>query len=485
MPSLGAVLYEMLAGAPPHTGPTAQAIIAQVIADRPRRLSQVRETVPPHVEAAVAKALQKVPADRFSSAARLAEALGRPGLVELPDEAPPAATSARGLRRRWIGAAPWALFVAAAALGAWGWLRTRPAETAPVARFGVTLPGNGIRNVLGSTIAVSPDGARIAYVGFNEHLESQLYLRGLDQLDPIQVPAARGTQPFFSPDGQWLGFFAQGKVMKVALTGGPPLTICSADSGFYGASWGRGDIIVFSTGRGLMRVPAAGGQSVALTAIDSNETAHAWPDFLPDGKTVLFTVRDEHGDRLAAVTLTTRVVTRFAQAGTNPHYVTTGHVVLANLDGTLNVVPFDVAGLALGGPSVTLAEGVAVQGEGAALLGVSRSGSLAYKPAGGNAVIRVDRHGAVQPLTSELRGYASPRLSPDGRRVAVRLGRAASSGIWVGAGSPTPPTSPRAMRFTSGRSPVQARSGRSRSTAGPRRGGHRTVGSCSIAPATG
>ncbi|MDO8666718.1 MAG: protein kinase, partial [Gemmatimonadales bacterium] len=315
--ALGCVLYEMLAGEPPFTGPTAQAIIARVMTEAPRSLTLQRHTIPPHVEVAVRRALEKLPADRFASAAQFAEALAKPGFVSLaaaplaatreaPAGAPTGALSP-ALGRRWAAAVPWALVLLVAGLGVWGWLRVRPFVPDPVARFTVPLPASASYfDVGGATMAMSPDGARIAYVGRDEHGAVQLFQRGLDQLEPVPLPGTRnGTQPFFSPDGRWLGFIVQGKVQKVALAGGPPLTIFTADSGFLGASWGSGDVIVFGTGTGLRQVPAAGGDPAVLTRLDSTrDRGHAHPEFLPDGKTVLFTVRARDGaDRLAAVTL--------------------------------------------------------------------------------------------------------------------------------------------------------------------------------------
>jgi serine/threonine-protein kinase len=437
--ALGCVLYEMLTAEPPFTGATAQAIIARVMTEEPRSLTLQRRTIPPNVEAAVQTALAKLPADRFASAAQFAEALGNTSFAM-----PATSTGTRGTsaRRSLIpgprSLIPWLLALLASAAAAWGWLRVRPVVPDPVARFSVQLPATaGYLNVNGLTIAMSPDGSRIAYLGRDERGIAQLYRRSLDQLDPVPIPGTRNaSQPFFSPDGLWLGFLVQNKLQKVALAGGPPLPICSIDSGFGGAAWGAGDVIVIGMNAGLRQVPAAGGEPSVLTRLDSarGDVTHGLPDFLPDGKTVVFTIRGRDlADRLAAVTLATGAVQRFTQAGSNPHYITSGHLMLASRDGTIMAVPFDARRVTITGATVPVAEAVPVGQNGAAKMGVSRSGSLVYAggSAGARSVVLVDRHGAPQALTTELREYGSPRVSPDGRRVAVDVSERNGSKLWI------------------------------------------------------
>jgi serine/threonine-protein kinase len=434
--ALGCVLYEMLTAEPPFVGATAQAIIARVMTEEPRSLTLQRRTIPPHVEAAVLTALAKLPADRFATAAQFSEALGRTDFALPATRALPARAAAKA--RRWPLLAVSSVALVATAAAAWGWLRVRPFVPEPVARFSVPLPAAASSfNVGGITIAMSPDGSRIAYIGRDDHGVVQLYRRSLDQIEPAPIPGTRGaSQPFFSPDGQWLGFLVQNKLQKVALAGGPPLTICNVDSGFGGAAWGSGDIIVLATNPGLRQVPGAGGEPTAVTRLDSarGDVSHLWPDFLPDGKTVLFTIRGRDGvDRLAAAKLAGGAVTRFTQAGSNPHYVTTGHVTLANSDGTIISVPFDARRVAIAGAAVPVAEAVPVGGGGVAKMGVSRSGSFAYAggSAGARSIVLVDRHGVAQAITTELREYASPRVSPDGRRIAVDLSERNGSKLWI------------------------------------------------------
>ncbi|MEO7646805.1 MAG: protein kinase [Gemmatimonadaceae bacterium] len=445
--ALGCVLYEMLVGEPPFTGPSAQAIIARVVTEEPRSLVVQRRTIPPHLEAAVRKALQKMPADRFANAAQFAAALANPEMVALPaaragDAVAAAARTSgassrlRSLRLSTIVLATLLALTAAAA--AFGWRRETPFVPDPVTRFMIPLPaGARFLDAPGAGMAMSPDGSRFVYVGTDERGQRWLYLRNLAQLEPVPIPGTRGgSQPFFSPDGLWLGFLAAGKVQKVALSGGPPLTVSAVDSGFFGATWGTGDVIVFGSDVGLRQVPAAGGQPALLTQLDTTvDFSHGLPHFLPDGKTVLFQTRgnDLANLRLAVVTLATRAVKRFTQAGGNPRYVNSGHVVLTNVDGTITSVPFDVGRLEVAGPPIPVAEGVAVAGNGAAEMGTALGGSAVYATGSGGVrtVMLVDRSGAAQPLSTELRSYGGPRVSPDGRRIALDVADGGSSAVWI------------------------------------------------------
>src|SRR6185437_14047486 len=231
--ALGAVLYELLTGDPPFTGSTAQAVVARVVTESPRPLLPQRHTIPPHVEAAVLKALEKLPADRFATAAQFAEALAKPGMGTVPtwSAARAAATAGAGQagfgRERLAALAPWGIALLAMAGAAAVWLRPAPAATArPVVRFDIQLPRDAEPvGATGSTIAFSPDGSQIVYVGKSPSGQ-QLWSRRLDSPEPNPIAGTDGASlPFFSPDGQWLGFNQGGKLMKVALAGGPVAAI--------------------------------------------------------------------------------------------------------------------------------------------------------------------------------------------------------------------------------------------------------------------
>ncbi len=438
--ALGAITYEMLTGEPPFTGPNSQAVVAKILTTDPSSLVSKRRSVPPHVEAAVLTALEKMPADRFASAAEFAEAIAGRGPV-LPARATagaPAFSAKPSSRQRALAAAPWALAAVALLMGAWGWLRDEPLVPAPVARFSVTPPESSrFVDVQGSGIAISPDGSRFVYTGVNSAGVRELYMRALGQLEPVPIAGTRGAlSPVFSPDGVWLAFATVGRLQKVALSGGPPLTICVLDSGFYGATWGDNDVVVFATDDGLRQVPAAGGRPAPLLQLDTAEgvTGYRFPHFLPGGDAVLFQVTAGLNTFApAAVTLGDRRVKKFQIAGGDPRYVSTGHVILSNPDGTITAAPFNPRSLEFGGNAIPIAEQVAVALGGAAEFGISPRGTFVYASgtASARSVVEVERGGSVRELTTEMRTYSAPRVSPDGTRIAVEIAEGGTSSIWV------------------------------------------------------
>src|SRR2546425_8792399 len=341
--SLASVLYEMLAGEPPHTGPTVQSVIAKVLTDRPRPLRQLRESVPPHVEAAVLKALAKVPADRFQTAAEFVDALARPAWA--------LATPGRLGRPALGDVAPWAVAGLATGLALWVSLRPRPEPPArPVARFTLALPLSAPLAEAGPTVALSPDGSRIVYVS-SAATGNQLFSRKLDQLDPEPLAGTQNARtPFFSPDGRWVAYFSSGKLYKLSLGGGQASTVANVSGLGFGATWGSTDTIVFRSDGGLMAVPAAGGEPRLLLPADTSRGgSYALPHYLPGGKALLLQIRSQGVDRLGALTLATGKLKRFEQPGSNPRYVSSGHVVLATRTGQLLAVPFDPSRLEITG----------------------------------------------------------------------------------------------------------------------------------------
>ncbi len=432
--SLGCVLYEMLTGNPPHTGSSAQQIIMKIVAEDVQPVTELRKSVPSHVAAATAKSLEKLAADRFATAKEFAEALTNPAFT-LP-------TTQATVVGVGPATGPWKrLSIAATALAAlmtvvalWGWLR--PASESPThpVRFAMTPPPDQrFSNAAGVDVAFSPDGSRFVYRGFSTS-GAQLYVRATDELETRPIPGTEdASQPFFSPDGQWLGFYASGQLKKVQVSGGPALTIAET-GGVLGASWGANDVIAFGTTAGLMQVAAAGGTPEPIAALDTTigETAHRWPEFFPGGDAVVITSWSASLEtaRIAIVSLASGRVTHLSEAGTNPHYPISGHLVYTRSDGSVVGVPFDIGSMAVTGQAIPLLEGVRLGAGGAAELAVSRTGSLAYVP-GGAGVIRtlvmVDRQGDETPLTLEARPYLDPRFSPTGDMVAVRI----DGDIWV------------------------------------------------------
>jgi tRNA A-37 threonylcarbamoyl transferase component Bud32 len=439
--ALGAVLYEMLTGDPPFTGSTAQAVVARVLTESPRPLLPQRHTIPAHVEAAVLTALEKLPADRFSTAAQFADALTKPGLATIPTR-PTAGlrASTRGpLARGKVAAlAPWAIAaLALAGAGLVAWVRRPPEIPArPVVRFGIQLPRDAEPGgATGSTIAFSPEGAQVVYVG-KAPSGQRLYSRRMDQPAPIPIPGTEGASlPFFSPDGQWLGFAQGRQLVKVALAGGPLTPICQLAGEAVGATWAPGDTIIFAGDSGLMDVPAAGGTPRVIARPDSGES-FSFPEALPGGSGVLFGIVGHDELRLATLRRGTGQVKRLKQRGGYPRYVAGGFVVLSHPSGNLSAVPFDSRRLEVTGPARLIVDQLTPAANGDVNFGVSRSGDLAYEGsfADGTRLVQVDRTGVARDLGVDSAFYYDPRIAPDGRHVAFIRSAVASYSprdIWV------------------------------------------------------
>ncbi len=440
--SLASVLYELLAGEPPHTGPTVQSVIAKVLTDRPRPLRQLRESVPPHVEAAVLKALAKVPADRFQTAAQFVDALARPGWGgDLASTTPGVAAAPGRLGRRALRAvAPWAVAGLATGIALWAaWVHSRPEPPArPVARFALVLPPSAplAEFSAGPTVAFSPDGSRIIYVS-SASTGNQLFSRRLDQLEPVPLAGTQNARnPFFSPDGRWVAYFSGSKLYKLPLGGGPAAVVADVPGVAFGATWGTTDTIVFRLERALMKVAAAGREPQLLLQSDTSRgESYMFPHYLPDAKALLLQIRTKGVDRLGVLTLATGKLTRFDQPGSNPRYVSSGHVVVATRSGTLLAVPFDPSRLEITGSAVPVADGLVVGPGGGARMGMSRDGAFAYVsgPVALRELVMVDRAGRARVLPAGPQAYIAPRVSPDGRQIAVEVDELdlVNSDVWV------------------------------------------------------
>ncbi len=414
--SLSAMLYEMLTGDPPYTGSTAQAIVAKVITEKAPPVTTVRDTVPPHVAAAIQQALNKLPADRFSSAAGFADALTRPtsGPVTAAAEAQAAPELPRVFSARQFGMVAG---VAVLALGGLLWTWLKPAPTPEMSRFAVTIPDDQAMNVNhgGTTVVLSPDGRRFVYTGPDQ----QLYVREMDQLIARPLASTENARaPFFSPDGKWIGFHAEGAIRKVSLAGGPPLTITTASSSFRGASWGDNDLVVFtpSTSDPLYSVSAAGGEPVQVTTIDSatGEISHRWPVVLPGSKAVVFTIFDGSSAaeaELAVVSLETGITTRLRLKGMHPQYAPSGHLVYGTNDAALIATRI----------SITAEFSISPSGELAYLTGLPPEFSL----------VLVDPDGAELKIIEDVQDLRGPRFSTDGNRIAMELSEGGVLDVWV------------------------------------------------------
>ena len=441
--ALGAVTYEMLTGDPPFTGSTAQAIVARVVTESPRPLTAQRHTIPSQVEAAVLTALEKLPADRFASAQEFGDALhGRGGTLVTASARPrgPAAMLAptRG-SPLMLGLA--AALVAAVALAVVQWRAAHRTQSTPVVRFGMELPTSMlITNAAeGNNVALAPDGTTLAYAAVGAGGTSSLYVRRLSALESAQLHGTDGAQqPAFSPDGQWIAYLVGNVVWKIPATGGTPVLVGSTGAGPLGMSWSASGVILVGATNGLLTLPASGGAARVLAAPDlaAGELYYDQPRAQPDGKTVLFGITPTGGvgrSQLGAVSLETGKVTRFDLLALDPLAVIDGMLVYVTPSGALMAVKLDVRqGRILGNP-VALGPTVTTTIAGASKAAISTSGTLVYQPLEAKGVVGwVDAQTQrFQPLLSEPQGYAYPRLSPDGTRLALSIGGGAGSDVWV------------------------------------------------------
>jgi len=428
--SLASVLYEMLAGQPPHLGGTAQQIIMKIIAEPVPAVTTLRKSVPANVTAALAKALEKLPADRFGTAQAFAEALGDPGFTNAATV--PAGTAARsGLRRQRIVSSAVAAGLGVAVTSA-AFLLLRPAPApAPVVRFQVNLPSTQRLDEQfeeNAPFAISPDGQRVVYVAFDSaSSERRLFVRTIDQLDGVPL---QGTvdpiAPFFSPDGRWIGFFSDKDeaLFKIPVTGGPAIKLADhVFPGFAGGTWGDDGYIVYTTDSAwLARVPGAGGTPERLFETDT--LVGLWPSFLPGSGAVLFEAcnRPCQQRSLSLLDLATRSITVLVPGATRGWYGGKNTLIYATPDGAIYAVPFDARHHALTGSPVPVLDNVLVVGGNNVRLVTSAAGSMMYLGGvSGNErqLVDVDRSGHASAVIDARAGYRLPRWSPTRDRVAL------------------------------------------------------------------
>ena len=439
--ALGAVLYEMLTGDPPFTGSTAQAIVARVVTESPRPLLPQRHTIPPHIEAAVLTALEKLPADRFGTAAEFAAALGDAKYASATTVASPAAPFPT--KRRWSAVPLAALGIAGVATIAalWGWLR--PAPTPLVNRFSLLFrPAEGLRpSATAGNIAISPDGTKLVYIGPGEG-GTRLWLREHDKLRPTPIPGTDGAvSPFFSPDGRQLGFIRNGRTVRIlSLEGGPPLTLSDSINS-SGGDWGADGYVYIEVDSGLARIPATGGpvEPVYKFSAQRHDIGAEWPNVLPGGRGLIFRLRRAGQAPAEFDIMGMKLPGGEARAlirGIYARYAASGHLLVVTAEGKLLAVPFDPVEVALKGSPVALLEGVR-SGPFEVNLALSASGTLVYASGGSSGLTRaywVNRDGTASPVDSawDPQGTInSAALSQDGKTLAVGLLRGAAQDIWV------------------------------------------------------
>jgi len=425
--AFGCVLFEMLAGRQTfEIGETVSDAIAAILTKDPD-WNALPPNTPPLIRALLRRCLQKDPQKRLPhiGVARLEidDAIAGPVASEAHR-----ATDPRP-KARWKQAVPWAFaaLVTIISLGLFAVPHPDDSSARAVSRVELNLPaGVELHTVSGSTVTVSPDGTRVAFIGVLDGVR-QVYLRALDRFETIPL---RGTENasicFFSADGRSVGFISAGGVLKkVSIADGLAITLAQ-DIGFDGASWGSDDRILFTRAGALWHVQASGGAPSQLLALDAarHEMLHTWPTILPGGNTLLFgsVAGGEDGTRLESLVLATGERRVLVERGTFPRYLPSGQLLFFR-DGELLAAPFDAVRLQLTGAPSRVVEDVPQSGSGTPLADVSATGTLVYAPTMATArLVWVSRQGREQPLADTPRTYGNPRIARDGGRVLVQAG---------------------------------------------------------------
>jgi eukaryotic-like serine/threonine-protein kinase len=443
--AFGVVLFEMLTGRQVFTGETVSDTLASVLAREPKWQS-LPSNLHPRIRLLLERCLKKEPKDRYGvindARVDIQEVLADPGGVFAQA---PTAEAPAGLRRMlpWIAAA---LVLGAIIAGLAVW-KLKPTEPRRVMRFEYDLPeGQQFADPSWPDLAVSPDGSQFVYA-----TTKGLYLRSVDSLDSRHISGTDkdSAEPFFSPDGQWIGYFSYSdlKLKKVAISGGAPVALCDISGFSYGASWDSADTILYTDESiGIMRISANGGTAEPLVKANltdlEKEGFPTFPQMLPDGKNLLFTGQlpgDEANYQIVVQSLKSgdrRVLAK----GSAWNYLPTGHIVYSLLNNNVEnlfALPFDLDRLEVTGSSVSILEGIRT-------IAFSDSGTLIYVPqpaitagvtgaaSSGRTLVLVDGQGKEAPLGAEPQNYIyMPRISPDGTRVALTILTGGNYDIWI------------------------------------------------------
>jgi serine/threonine protein kinase len=444
--AFGCVLYEMLTGKMAFSGETVSDTLAAVIKDPPN-WSLLPANTPGRLRVLVQRCLQKEPRQRL-------QAIGdaRISIDELLAGAPepsPSTTLAAAPTQppvaKWRSILPWglaALLAAALLFSIRAFRESSNSSSHNAIELSLFIPTDQTLETLnGPAFAVSPDGSRIAYVLQQSGAYSgQLYLRELDKSTPTALEGATlAAGPFFSPDGQWLGFFADGKLKKVSVHGGAPIDL-AISPGYRGAAWSPDNTIIFPTRftSPLYRIPATGGSPQEFTHLDSArlETTHRWPQFLPDGKSVLFTASSNNNffgqATVQAASIATGAAKILVENATFGRYLPGGYLAYFS-QGTCFVAPFDAQALKITGAAIPVLQGIDLDvSNGGVQFAVSNNGMAIYLSGSASRqnlnIALFDRQGVSSVLVKSSPDATSPRLSPDGKKIAFER---AVGGIWV------------------------------------------------------
>jgi Tol biopolymer transport system component/predicted Ser/Thr protein kinase len=434
--AFGVVLFEMLTGKRLFEGETVSDTLAQVLTKEPDW-----EQVPTKVRRLLRKCLEKDPKKRLRDIGDAWELLEDAPIAAAP-LAPNGASRSRLGRTGWVAAA---VLVVALGVALWApWRAQKPADR-PLTQLDVDLGADVSLPVSGaaSSVAISPDGTRLVYASGSP---PKLFTRRLDQPKPTELPGTEGAAaPFFSPDGQWVGFVTRGKLNKISVEGGAVVPLADIND-YSGASWDQDGSILLGEGPGrdLVRIPSGGGTPETVEGLGKGEIALAYPQLLPGGKAVLFvadTTLDEDKLTIEVLTLADHRRKIVARGGASPRYLATsggaGHLVYVN-KATLFAIPFDLDKLETRGTAVPVLDDVAYLSQlGTGQFDFSRTGTMVYRRSSGGASAMmatlhwVDPTGKKEALLAKPGVYADPSLSPDGKHVVLMIGEGGSSDVWV------------------------------------------------------
>ncbi|PWT92909.1 MAG: hypothetical protein C5B55_05455, partial [Blastocatellia bacterium] len=451
--SFGSILYEMLSGQRAFQRETAAETMTAILKEDPGELTTVDSEISLPMTKILQRCLQKKPEQRFQSAHDLAFALE--ALSTLSGSRPPlnmpAATTAinqkwfENARVAWIAAAVLLVSVLAMLPLAVGRLRQPQRTPAPLMRYDISAPGPNttLGLVRWPAIALSPDGSTMAFVGTSDGI-ARLYIRRRDDPEARPVPGSEGAaQPVFSPSGRWIAFVADFTLKKVQLDGTVSSVVKVGDA--RGASWTSEDTLIYAPDAtsGLSRISGIGSTPQEISKLDASkqERTHRWPQVMPNGKAVLFTVGtldspDSYENaNIEALILATGERRLILKGASMARYVPTGHLIFAR-GGGLYAVRFNVETLATQGTTEPVLQGVAGDlTTGAAQFAIADDGTLAYVPGSPDANVRrlcwADRSGKLTPIDLPAAQYNDIRLSPDGSRAALLTGSSGSGDVWV------------------------------------------------------
>jgi Tol biopolymer transport system component len=440
--SLGAVLYEMLTGKRAFEGKSQLSVASAILEKEPAPINTIKPMTPPALDHTIKKCLTKLPDERWQSASDLASELKWIAEAGSQADVPAEVISRRKARERLSWAAA-ALFGLIAIVSTIGFVLRAPKTQQPM-RLSAEIGADAkLYTDFGPSAIFSPDGTRLAIVASSSDQKRRIYVRSLDQLQATALSDTENAQsPFFSPDGQWLGFFADGKLKKIFVQGGAGVTLCDAPNG-HGGSWVEDATIVFAADIrvALSKVSSAGGTPQPLMTLDKQaaEVTQRWPEVLPGGEAVLYTSNTHGGNYedagIVVYSMSSGQRKTVLHGGYHSRYMASGHLVYMH-EGTIFAAPFDLKRLEVTGQPVPILEGVvSTSGNGGAQFSFSETGNLVYVPGRGGgtklAIYWMDREGRFTPLRETPDNYANPAFSPDGRRLALEIGDRARSDIWL------------------------------------------------------